>query len=791
MKKIDSSFFLAPTTLFAAALSVSGGAFAQESQVGVIEEVIVMATKREADVFDIPIATSTFTGSEIENSGVVHLVDLPLVEPSFSVSAPAGWLQPFIRGVGTNTAGLGTYSSVAMYIDGVYQANSLSLNASTLDNAESVQVLKGPQGTLYGRNATGGAILINTYTPKAGDEFASHAQIDIGDFDTQRFTGGALMGLGERFAGIVDVTVRQRDGFVENHAPGDDFADEDGWDVGAKLVFEPSDSLSFVLSGKYGEDDSNVFAAEQVGQFDSDASPLPGLNNPQAFWAGTVLQLIQGGVLQQGGTPADAAAAQAAALPSLLGMASQIAFQDGIHETADNSLLNGQTSGVLGNFPGDSQGWYAENASMSLNATYSTDTLDVVSITVFSQMETGAATGVLRADPATLPDLTAIGLPALFNQGNIGFGADLETDTFTQEVYAVSTDSDLEWIVGAYYFYDSGESRATGDVFGTSTPVTDNEHEVESISAYAELTYPISEALGITAGIRYTDEESEVEDNLFGNPAIPNVGNPSISDDHTTYNLKLTYNIDDLLVYGGVSTGFKSGSVNTANPGAGQVGAEEVTSYEIGFKSKLADGRVSLTGAAFVYDFENIQLNALSVTSGVVFLVDGVKADVAGIELGVDAVLSESFDVFANVTWLDTEYLNDAEIVSTGEVLAIEGNKLTHAADLVATLGLNYNHDFSSGGSVGARILGNYNSGFWADQSNAFGSSGDEDDSFFVANASVSYTSSSGHWTLTGYVNNLTDEEYYTSGLSVAGNLSQIATAGNPRHLGVRLRYDF
>ena len=789
MKK-DSSFFLAPTTLFAAVLSVSGGAFAQESEVGVIEEVIVTATKREADVFDIPIATSTFTGSEIEDSGVVHLVDLPLVEPSFSVAAPAGWLSPFIRGVGTNTAGLGTYASVAMYVDGVYQANSLSINASTLDSAESVQVLNGPQGTLYGRNATGGAILVNTYTPKVGDEFGGQAQIDIGDYDARRFTGRVSGGFGESFASSVDVTVRQRDGFVENRGVGGDFADEDGWNVAAKLVFEPSDRLSFVLSGKYNEDESNVFAAEEVGQFDSDASPFPGLNNPQALWAGTVLQFIQGGVLQGGGTPADAAAAVAAQLPSVLGFASQIEFLDDIHETAGNSRLNGYSNGILDNLPGD-LGWYSETSSISLNATYSTDTFDVVSITSFSQMETGASTDVLRADPATLPDLTTIGLPALFNQGNLGFSADLETDTFTQEVYAVSTDSDIEWIVGAYYFKDSGESHATGDVFGTSTPITNNEHEIESISAYVELTYPISEALGLTAGVRYTEEDIEVDDFLFGNPAIPNVGNPSISDDQTTYNLKLTYNLDDLLVYGGVSTGFKSGSLNTANPGAGQVGAEEVTSYEVGFKSKLADGRVSLTGAAFVYDFENIQLNVLSVGTGVVFLVDGVEADIEGIELGVDVLLSESVNVFANATWLDNEYLNDALVVATGETLAIEGNQLTQAAEFVATLGLNYNYDFSSGASVGARILGNYNSGFWADQTNTFGSGGDDDDSFFVANASVSYTSASGHWTLTGYVNNLTDEEYYTAGQSIAGNLAQIAAAGNPRHFGARLRYDF
>lgn len=791
-KKIKSPFSVGlglsavPVTL----LAISAGAFAQEDQAGVLEEVLVSATKRQADVFDIPIAIDTFTSAEIKNSGVVDLVNLPMISPSVSVSAPTGWLQPFIRGVGTTAAGLGSYSSVAVYIDGVYQADALSLNSATFDNAESVQVMKGPQGTLYGRNATGGAILITTHTPRPGDEFEGYAEIDAGNYNAQRFNGQASMGLGEAFAGSVNFSARQRDGFVENRAPGEDFNNEDAWSLGAKLVFEPNDRASFVLDGKYREDESTLFAPQQVGQYDNFAA-LPGLNNPQTAWAGTVLQFVQGGVLAQGGTPADAAAAVGAVLPSVLGMASQIGFLDDIDKTADNQLLNGYSNGLLPGTSPDIPAAFTEQGKLGLTFTYSFDTFDLVSISGFSELEYGVSGDGLRADPATLPDLTTIGLPALFNQGNLGFTAGYESEVFSQEVYAVSTEGDLEWIVGAFYFDDSGEVRNTGDALGTSTLIADNDYSVESISAYAEVTYPFSDTLAVTAGARYTDEESEIDDKLFGNPAIPNVGNISTTDDQITYNLKLTYNTDDLLVYGGVSTGFKSGSLNTNNPGAGQVGPEEVTSYEIGFKSMYADGRVQLSGAAFVYDFENIQLNVLSVLTGAVFLVDGVEADVSGVELGVDAQVADGLNVFANATWLDTEYLNDAQIVATGEILAIEGNRLSQTPEFALTLGLNYNKNLSSGAFIGARIIGSYNGGSWADQSNAFGSGGDEDDSFFVANASVNYTTPSGNWTLTGYINNMFDEEYFTGGQSIANGASQMAVAGYPQHYGARLRYDF
>lgn len=784
------NIMLSVLTLLSASFSSYAAAQGEES---VIEEVVVTATKRQADEFDIPIAMDTISNAEIENSGVVDLVDLPLLSPSLAVSAPTAWVQPFIRGVGSLAPGMGHYSSVAIYVDGVYQANPLALNTATLENAESIQVLKGPQGTLYGRNATAGTILINTHTPKVGDDFSAFAQVDVGDYGTQKFLGRASFGLGDKAAGSLTASIRERDGFVENRGSDDlgDLGDEDAWSVNGKLAFEPTDRLSLVLGGSYREDDTASMPHNQIAQFTSAGSPFPGLNNPQALWAGTVFQFVQGGVLAGGGTQADADAAVAALFPSVFGMASQIDFLNGTHETADNTYPNnGFTSGLVSGSVASGSTNYLEDTQFHLNATYSFDTFDVVAISGFHDAQFFLAADALRANPATLPDLTTIGLPALFNQGNIGYAGVFETEVFTQEVYAVSTDGPLEWIVGVYYFDDSGDINFTFDALGTSTLLTNNEYQVESISAYAEVTYPLSDTLGLTAGLRYTDEEVELDDNLFGQPLAPNVGKLSISDDQITYNLKLTYTTEDLLVYGGVSTGFKSAALNTGNPNAGRVDAEEVTSYEVGFKSKHADGRVQLSGAAFVYDLENMQLNIVNFDTGQPFLTDGVEADVAGIELGVEAQLTDTLGVFANATWLDTEYLNDATIVGSTSIQFIEGNELTQAPDLVVSFGLNYFQSLASGASIGARLLGNHNGGSWADQTNSFGTGGLDDDGFVVVNASVSFTDASDRWTITGYVNNLFDEEYYTGGQEFAGGLSLNSLDGNPRHYGLRVRFD-
>ena len=793
MTKKTLSMYLALGVSALAFAPVSGLAVATAQEADVeadkrLDTVVVNATKRQANEEDLPIAIETFSGAEIEGSGVVTIDDLALVSASTNIPLTAGSVQPYIRGIGSGSSGPGTYASVATYIDGVYQSDNIGLQNATLQNAESVQVLKGPQGTLYGRNATGGAILITTSSPEPGEAFNGFGQIELGDFNTRRINGGASVGLSDTFAFGVNFAVNKRDGFIENLAPGGDMDDEDGYNVSGKLVFEPTDRLSFVGAASYREDERVSLAWQQVGQFDNFGA-LPGLNNPQTLYAGTVLQFIEGGVLAGGGTQADADAAVAAAIPTLLGLAAQIQFP-GFGVTADNAAQNGFQAGINpggGEFR-DAPVDYFDRTTLSLNSTLSLDSFDIVSITSYVEGVNNANGDILRADPSTLPDLTVLGLPALFNQGNIGFTTGVEFETFTQEVYAVSTDGPVEWIVGAYYFNDQGDINVTGDALGTSALVTNNFFEIESISVYSEATVPLTEAISFTGGLRYTDEESAIDDELVGSP-IPNVGSISTSNDQLTYNAKLTYDTGDFLAYTGVSTGFKSGSLNSANPGAGVVAPEEVTAYEAGFKTALNDGGVRLTGAIFHYDFENIQLNVLETNAGVIFLVDGVEADITGAELGIEAQLSDSFDVFANATYLDTEYNTDATIVATGVTQPIAGNDLALSPEFAAAFGVNYSQDITSDIVMTGRFIGNYNSGYWTDQSNTFGSGGDDDEGFFVANASVDFTK--GNWTLSGYINNMFDEEYFVSGFAGAGGLSQVADPTRPRHFGARLRVDF
>lgn len=755
------------------------------------ENVIIVNAKREVAAIDLPIAVDIFDGEVIAQSGVTDLDDIALISPSVSVASAGGYASPFIRGIGSSTVGPNIYGSVAFYIDGIYQPNQIALNTGggTIENAESVQVLKGPQGTLYGRNATGGAILVETFTPSPGQDFDGFLSAEIAEFDARRFQGRASVGLGDNAAASINFSIHDADGFVENRGFGNDFDDEDGWLIGGKLVLEPSDNLSFVLSGSHFEDKESFISGMQVAQNDTFAA-LPGLNNAQTFWAGTIGQIIQGGVLAGGGSQADADAALAGALPTVIGLASGIQFFDQFGVSASNAAISGFENGVHSQSgPSPSGGEYI-STNVSLSAKLSLDTFDVVSLTSYIDSSERNVIDVLRANPATLPDVTVLGFPALFNQGNIGFSQPVDSEAFSQELYAVSTAGDLEWIAGLYYFDQDSTHQIASDAFGTSTLIVANDVSSESISAFVEATYPITDTLSVTGGLRYTDEKYVLVDQSPGAP-FPNVGTLTRSDDQLTYNAKLTYDSGNFLAYAGVTTGFKSGALNSTSPFAGQVAPEEITSYEVGFKADL-DGGIQLSGAAFYYDFQNIQINVIStVSGGVGFIVDGVEAEVFGLEFSANAELTNELSVFANATFLDHEYKTDAVIIGTGEVQAITGNKLTQTPDFAASFGLNYNKLFNSGAELNARLNGNYNSGFFGDQLNISGSGGNDDASYFVANASIEYVLPSGNWSIGAFVNNIFDEQYFTSAQNIGGGISQLAAPGRPQQFGAKVRFNF
>ena len=206
------------------------------AQTGELEEIVVSSQRRQVTVDDATVAVDFFDSEALGDAGIADFDDLTQVSASFAVNTTGGAAQAYIRGIGSGVQGTGVYGSVATYIDGVYypRAYGLGAGASDLDNIESVQILKGPQGTIYGRNATGGAILIETKTPQPGDEFSGFGMANIGDFGVRIFSGGVNGGFSDTLAGSLNFSINNSDGFIDNLAGGRGFDDTDGYSVGGK-----------------------------------------------------------------------------------------------------------------------------------------------------------------------------------------------------------------------------------------------------------------------------------------------------------------------------------------------------------------------------------------------------------------------------------------------------------------------------------------------------------------------------------------------------------------------------
>lgn len=780
-------------SLLVALSFVACGTAAQETRM--IEEVVVTAQKRAQSLQEVPIAVDAFTSDAIEKSGVDSLTELSQISSSFNIDEGTGGGQPYIRGIGSAAGGSGVNSAVAVYVDGAYISRNYSLTGiiADLDGVESIQVLKGPQGSLYGRNATGGAVIITTETPEIGDELNGRVKATIGDYGVQEFSARISGGLGDHFAGSLGYSDKEGDGFTKNLSGVRDLDDTDDYQISAKLVFEPIDSARFVLAVSENDSERQHINFNQVGQgrnIEAEAIfPGAGLNNPQALYAAAAL-------------PGLAAFGLDLTNPAVLGAvfagAAGLEFSNDYGKTYINEV-GGVDNGVLSarRLRGFDNGGYAEDLFVSMTATIEFDTFNLVSVTAYNDHGLGIQSEVLLADASSAPDFTTSLAPflpdpslapalSIFSNPNVGFSGVFESDYISEELYLVSTDSRIEWLAGIYYFKEDGNTTFSNDGFGQSASGSNNDWGSEASAIFAEATIPVGDQWSVTLGARYSDEDNYINDFV----AAPiGVGNVERGDDQVTYNAKIAYQGDDWLAYAGFSTGFKSGSLNPQSPSAVGAEPEEITAFEVGLKSQLMDDRIQLNASAFYYDYENIQLFVLDAAASTQ-LYDGADPEILGLELDVQAVVSDNLDVYSSFTLLDHEYTADAVLPGTTSVIPLEGNSLVQTADFVAVVGAEYALPLRGGSELRFNLNANYNSGYWVDNLNIIGSGGLNDDDYTVANASMKFSSADEKWSVALYVNNLTDEEYFNGGAS-ANSLALVLNSARPRHYGVTGTYSF
>jgi len=649
-------------------------AHAQESLGLALEEIIVTAQRRAQSLQDVPISVSVVTDDFIVENDIRSLQDLNGTVPGFyatnSVNYGAAPLS--IRGIGGANGGGNFFNDepVAVYVDDVY-ISRLSFSTADLIDVDSIQVLRGPQGTLYGRNSTAGALLLRTARPT--EEFEGYAKLGIAEHGETRVSGAISGSLSDNFQARLAVGYSDRDGWGTNTVDGSDIGGSDETTGRLSLRYRPSDSFS-----------ADLILETQ----DRSASPATiALANVAPLTPSTpfVLRSDLDAVLDS----------------------NSFALNDPSANDSDSS-----------------------SATLLLNWQFGNVTLD--SVTAFRSYE------LIGAQDSDGTQFT------LFNNSGL-----LDSDQFSQELRLSSTTSDkFSWVVGAYFLTEDVIQDFTINnfqgLFGAGTSATVNAtQDTDAYALFADVTWSLTDNLELILGARYSDETKDFTNALNvrtirssiplpipfgpfppgaripgGIPVSPPAAFAQEADfDDFTPRIVFNYRFNDNLTgYASYSQSFKSGGFNSfgLTPAFDN---EEIDAFEIGFKSTLADGRATLNGAIFSYDYTNLQVR-LPVPTGGVNIQNAGEADVQGAELELAWAVSDRFKLAANVAFLDTE-LNEFITQEIPENLIFligapiplnnvnaAGNELTRAPDIQYYISADY--EFSLSENLIANLLLNY-----------------------------------------------------------------------------------
>ena len=744
-------------TVFAISLPtclwISSAAAQNQRSPGALEEIIVTAQKREQNLQDIGMTITAFTGDDIRDFGFTNAQDLAKQTPalSFNLNANDDVSMTFsLRGVGLDDFSAFNEAPVAVYFDGVYQA-TLAGNNSQLYDLERVEILKGPQGTLYGRNTTGG--IVHFISRKPTKEPEGYVDVSLGEYALQRYEGAVSGPLGDRFQGRLSGVYIKSDGYSEARFPGvEDGGTADEYSVRGQLQFEPNDQSNVLLSAYY---------------IDADFSPTP-------YEHGSVTLLPDGVTVVS--LPPD----------------------------EPNPLCPG-TPGAdcLGYQDRDGDPFAQEN-----NRPKRTD-LQKFGASVTIDWNLGGATltsitGYEDVDKLYQEDADAG--PGDF----IKVDDFLDSEQWSQELRLAGGDAPFRWTTGLYYFNRDVHSGPRVDLTGVGfiSGRAFAHDDTESWALFGQVEYDFTPQWTGVLGLRYTDDyrkyelravdETGISAAFWPDPIIDfreeTVGDLALhNDDYVTPHVELDWHPnDDWLVYGSWSRGVKSAGFNQdpglngpRDPTTIPVGKETLDAYELGFKSTLADGKVRFNAAAFYYDYNDFQaftfqnlLNKLS----------NADAEIYGVEAELQAQPTERWNLRLGVSSLDTTVEGiTAQSRPSGASVPLGDREMPLAPDLQVNGLVRYTFPLWSG-HLSLQGDFTYMGDHFLDLENNPSSF---EDAFLVANARVSYAPENNRYELSLWVQNVGDEEYRTFNGPITGNGYTLQQFGKPLWAGASLRVNF
>ena len=812
--------FSRKTQLSIAVMALSGGLSMQAvAQNSVLEEIVVTAQKREQNLQDVGIAVSAFTGAQLRAFNVQQSFDIASFTPGVHISGNlAGQNTQFsIRGVTQNDFNDIIESPNAVYLDEGYIAIAQAQTFAVFD-IERVEILKGPQGTLFGRNATGGLVHYISNKPSF-EETSGYVDLTVGQFDVDndanRYTiegayGGAIS---DTVAVRGAVRYNKQDAYLENLYPeqapdffvgnlppgndaGKDLGDDDTIAARLAVAFRPSDSLDITLSANYA--DSEV----TTGPYQSKSTIGIVENGELINVIDTPANETRLSIDTAGGDGGGDAIDGDGLFPDAgIGLEGRLAPGGDFFGYIDS---DGDDFQFSSDFAFDDQGsaeTYGLNARVEWEMAGGTK---LTSITDYKDYEK-----LLFIDVDSAP----------VNQ--LANYAGVDASSFTQEIRFNGETDNARWVAGGFYLNidtdsDNGLKAPANSILGTFAFPLDvgvvASLETDSYSLFGQYEYDFSDRFTFIGGLRLIQEEKDFEVGIGFFPSsssntvnsggfVPNftgAGDPFFFDDDTSDDLwagKLQLDFqanEDLLLYGGINRGVKAGSFNAPLLGSylGSGGdaslpydEEELLAYEVGFKSTLGGGSTRLNGSAYYYDYTDYQAFLFVGVGGVVVNAD---AESYGAELELQTTPMAGLDIILSASYLDSE-VKDLPLRS-GSPLPPVDVEPTYAPEVQAMGVVRYTWD-GLGGVMTVQGDASYSDEYFYNLRNF---DADKFDSYTLVNALLSWQSSDGGWTVTGAVRNLTDERAGLQGFDLATlcGCNEVAYR-SPREYTLGLRVEF
>jgi iron complex outermembrane receptor protein len=714
-----------------------------------LQEVVVTATRRSETVINTPASVSAITAADLGAGRIQNVADLAEAVPNLSVGNQFGVNRAFIRGIGLTSIDLGGDGAVAFLQNGAQIARPAQQLSGFFD-LDRVEVLRGPQGTLYGRSATAGVINLVTKAPT--DTWQGYANLTYGNYAAKIFDGAIGGPIDDTLSFRVAAKIEKHGGYGTNLFTGTPIDDRDAQSFRASLRYKPVDHLVMDLIVDYMHENDDDYAFHYFGPTVTTNAGLPAV---ALFGGKTIFDCC--------GT----------SNPNLRNLWSSVDPTNKRHGIGATAVID-----------------------------YSPDEFDLKSVTAYRNFTR------FNQDDLAVSDAVLYG-KNLYDESSESYSQDFTLSTKAVGIQWLGGVSFFhERLYGSVKVPTTGlgvtltGGNCSPRVAGATVPcnfedagnywqlgtVTTNAYGV-----FVQGTYSFTDKLDLTAGARFSHEErSGVGSFIFDALGVDAPTDQSASWNAVTPKLLLEYHYDsDTLMYGSINRGFKSGVINVGSQNP-VINPEYVYAYEVGFKEKALNDRLQFSAAAFYYDYKNLQVGFVNAQS-VVTTVNAAAAHNYGLETELFAKVTPRLQVNLAATYLSAKYTS----FTTGDYrhgfaeTDVSGNYLDNAPPYTARLGLEYNQPLEgSAGSLHFRVEDAYQGRVYFTE---FNNADATQSGYGLINGSAGWESSDSRWSATAWVRNAGDKFAIANDIISAPLYSsvRVGTVIAPRTYGVTVGYKF